>query len=134
MPAVGLDVRTPDASLFAFKPNADRARLVEARVRAGLADSIAASLRALGNETEAAGEDLIARVRAGPIAPVVLGAYTELVEAIFADDIDAAQAIADELCTPDFGRVGTLRIVTLDDAQLGPGQTARYRRLVEDDQ
>ena len=73
-------------------------------------------------------------MRAGPIAPRVFGAYTELVEAIFAEDTDAALAIADELCTPDFGRVDALRVVTLDDRQLGRGQTARYRRLVDDDQ
>ena len=133
MLAVDLDTGK-NADLFAFQPNAERTRQVAARVRAGLADSLEAALRALGEDRATAGKDLIARVRAGPIAPVAFGAYTELVEAIFSDDIDAALAIANELCAPDFGRAGALRIVTLDDAHLGPGQTARYRRLVEDDQ
>ena len=36
-------------------------------------------------------------------------------------------------CTPAFGHVGALRIVTLIDQDLGDGQAARYRRLVDDD-
>lgn len=133
MQAADLAACGPETSLFAFQPNADRARLVAARVRAGLADSLAATLRALAGEAVPSGDDLVARIRAGPVAPVVFGAYTELVEAIFSDDIDAAVKIANELCAPDFGRVGDLRIVTLNDSDLGQGQTARYRRLVDDD-
>ena len=134
MRAADFDAFGSDASLFAFQPNAERTREVAGRVRAGLGDSLEAAFRALGEERAASGRDLVARVRAGPVAPLVFGAYTELVEAIFADDIDAALTIADELCMPGFGSVGALRIVTLDDAQLGAGQTARYRRLVDDDQ
>ena len=73
-------------------------------------------------------------MRAGPIAPKVFGAYTELVEAIFSDDVDASLAITNEICAPHFGRVDALRVVTLHDSHLGKGQTARYRRLVDDDQ
>jgi hypothetical protein len=131
--AVELDAGGKDAGLFDFRPNAARTRQVAARVREGLAGSLEAALRALGEQRSAATE-LVAQMRAGPIAPRVFGAYTELVEAIFAEDADAALAIADELCAPDFGRVDGLRVVTLDDRHLGPGQTARYRRLVEDDQ
>jgi hypothetical protein len=121
------------ASWFDFRPNAARSRQVAARVREGLADSLEAAFHALG-EQRSGGTDLIAQVRAGPIAPKVFGAYTELVEAIFSEDSDASLAIADELCAPDFGHVDALRVVTLDDSHLGPGQTARYRRLVDDDQ
>jgi hypothetical protein len=134
MQAAELDTGPLDTNLFAFQPNEARTRKVESRVRAGLAESLAASLRALGEKQAVAGQDLITRIRIGPISPVVFGAYTELVEAIFSDNIKAALAIADELCAPGFGRVGKLRIVTLDDAQLGRGQAARYRRLIDDDQ
>lgn len=133
MVRMGTAAFDPDATLFAFRPDAERACLVEARVRSGLADSLAATLQALGDDRAAAGEDLIARIRAGPTAPIVFGAYTDLVEAIFSDDIYAAERIADELCTPAFGHVGALRIVTLIDQDLGDGQAARYRRLVDDD-
>jgi HEXXH motif-containing protein len=121
------------SDLFAFQPNADRARRVEARVRAGLADSLAAALRALASEGVASGDDLVARVRAGPVSPMVFGAYTELVEAILSEDNDTAIRIADELCAPRFGQSGDLRIVTLEDNDLGAGQAARYGRLVDDD-
>ncbi len=131
--AVELDAGGKVAGLFDFRPNAARTRQVAARVREGLAESLEAAFRALG-EQRPAGTELLAQMRAGPIAPRVFGAYTELVEAIFAEDTDAALAIADELCTPDFGRAHALRVVTLDDRQLGRGQTARYRRLVDDDQ
>jgi len=134
MQAVDLAPCATDASLYDFRPSAVRSRLIEAGVRAGLADSLAAALHALGGETYASGQDLIERIRAGAVAPVVFGAYTELVEAIFSDDVDSALKIADELCAPSFGRVAELRIVTLDDLDLGAGQTARYRRLVDDDQ
>ena len=133
MRTADLDSYGDEAGLFAFQPDAERARVVQARVRAGLAESLAPALRALGDEHAVAAADLIARIRAGPIAPAVFGAYTDLVEAIFADDTEAALAAAQELCAPDFGRVGELRIVTLNDGDLGSGQAARYRRLVDDD-
>jgi hypothetical protein len=122
-----------EKSLFSFQPNADRARFVDARVRAGLADSLTATLQALAGNSSPLGEDLVARVRASSVAPVIFGAYTELVEAIFFDDIETASKIANELCAADFGRVGDLRIVTLHDSDLGEGQAARYRRLLDDD-
>ena len=79
-----------EKSLFSFQPNADRARFVDARVRAGLADSLTATLQALAGNSSPLGDDVVARVRAGPIATVIFGAYTELLEAIFSDDIKTA--------------------------------------------
>ena len=118
---------------FAFIPNAGRSRLVAADVREGLADSLLAALRALDQHAPARAADLIARIRAAPVAPAVFGAYTELVEAIFADDTATARRIADDLTSPDFGRVAGLRVVTLGDDDLGPGGAARYRRLLDED-
>ncbi|HEX2447012.1 MAG TPA: HEXXH motif-containing putative peptide modification protein [Methyloceanibacter sp.] len=134
MQALDREAHGPDMDLFAFHPNGTRAQAVASRVRAGLADSLAVSLRALGEERALAGEDLVARLRSGPIAPRVFGGYTELVEAIFADNIDTAHIIAEELCAADFGRVGPLRIVTLTERHLGRDQPARYRRLIDDDE
>lgn len=107
--------------------------MVDARVRDGLADSISAVLQALADQDIPAGDEIVARVRANPVAPVVFGVYTELVEAIFADDIDSAVKLAGELQTLSHGPVPELRIVTLNDHDLGAGQAARYRRLLDDD-
>ena len=133
MQAVDSDAWGTEKTIFAFHPSARRAQLVEARVRAGLADSLAAVLQALAGDASMRGSDLVARVRSGPVAPVVFGAYTELVEAIFSDDTDAAARIAEELCSPNFGRVDEMRILTLHDRHLGEAQAARYRRLVDED-
>lgn len=118
---------------FAFRPDADRAGRVAADVREGLADSLTAALGALDKDALARAADLVARIRAGPVASAVFGAYTELVEAIFADDIATARRIADDLASPDFGRVDGLRTITLRDGDLGPGGAARYRRLLDED-
>ena len=131
--AAELEASGKDAGWFDFRPNAARTQQVVARVREGLAASLEAVLRSVGEQSSAA-TDLIGQVRAGPIAPKVFGAYTELVEAIFSDDVDASLAITNEICAPHFGRVDALRVVTLHDSHLGKGQTARYRRLVDDDQ
>lgn len=117
---------------YTFQPSVERARRVEARVRAGLADSLAAALNALAGQGGPREEKLLARVRAGPVAPVVFGAYTELVEAILAEDIQTAIEIANELCASNLSGIGDLRIVTLTDAFLGKGQAGRYRRLVDE--
>lgn len=127
------DVNGSDLSLFAFRPDACRARLVDARVRASLADSISAVLQALAGKGVPPGNDLVARVRAEPVAPVIFGVYTELVEAIFADNIDLAVKLSSELSALSFGSVNEMRIVTFSGRDLGEGQAARYRRLLDDD-
>ena len=133
MRLVDFPASASDQSLFDFQPNAARARIIEARVRAGLVDSIEAALRAVSGYGAPSGDTLLARIRAGPVSPVVFGAYTDLVEAIFADDIDGAVTIANELCAPGFGLDPGLRVVTLEDSDLGEGQAARYCRLIDDD-
>lgn len=135
MRVVEMGVSGSDKLTFAFEPSVERARRVEAKVRAGLADSLESAFKSLvGRGVPSSDDFLVARVRAGPVAPGVFGAYTDLVEAIVADDIEAAVRIAEELCAPGFGHLDDLRIVTLRDADLGEGQAARYRRLVDEDQ
>jgi hypothetical protein len=133
MAASQCEIWSSDQSLFAFLPNAARARLVEARVRNGLAVSLEAAIKALAAHGAPSGEELFALIRSDPVSPRVFGAYTELVEAIFADDIDGAVQIAKELCAPGFGLDTGLRIVTLENSDLGRGQAARYHRLIDDD-
>lgn len=121
------------ADRYGFAPNAARAQAVAAEVRAGLADSLAAALEALDADAFDRAAGLIEAIRSGPVGPKVFGAYTELVEAIFADDTGRARAVAAEMAAPGFGAVETVRIVTLTDADLGPGQAARYWRLMDED-
>lgn len=122
------------ADLFAFRPDGARGRLVDAQVRAGFADSIATVIDALASRIDMApAEALVARVRSQPVSPAVFGVYTELVEAIHADDFDSVEHLARQLCVPDFGSAPDLRIVTLADDDLGAGQAERYRRFVDED-
>jgi HEXXH motif-containing protein len=133
MSAVIDDRVRADIDLFAFPPNADRGHAVESRVRGGLADSLAAVLRALGSLAPPPTHDFMAHLRAAPVSPSVFGAYTEIVEAIFYDDLGRAAKIAEELCAPGFGVAGDLRLITLRDCDLGEGQADRYRRLIDND-
>jgi hypothetical protein len=116
----------------AFRPAAGAACVVDTRVRARFADSLSAALKSIADDSYRC-RDLIARLRAGPVAPAIFASYTELVEAIFRDDVDTARNIAAKMSATDFGSVSALRIVTLGDSYLGCGQTVRYRRLVDED-
>ena len=123
---------TEDQELVRFQSECCAGASGRGRGSGRLRRSIAASLAAIAEYGAPDGSDLVARIRSGPVSPVVTGAYTELVEAIFADDVNAAIAVARDLCRPNFGSHAGLRIVTLSDADLGPGQAARYRRLIND--
>jgi HEXXH motif-containing protein len=124
----------PWAGGFEFAPDAVRAVGLDQAVRAGLADSLTTVFDNLdfvpdGDRVTA----LLNRVMAGPVPPALFGCYFELVLALFDQRDDAAAALVDELLlfpTPEFER---LRIVTLDDRDLGLGQSGRYRRLLRAD-
>lgn len=119
---------------FAFRPDAHRGRLVDARVRAGFADSIALVLDALTPQIDVSrGKSLVARIRTEPVSPVVFGVYTELVEAVHRDDLDSVARLASQLCTPGFGFAPDLRIATLTDRDLGTGMADLYRRFIDED-
>ena len=134
MNAVGRDSIEAKTDFFAFRPEPRRGRLVDAEVRAGLADSIAAVFAALASQVGAArGDELVARIRAAPVSPAVFGLYTELVEAIHRDDLDSVGRLAAQLSAPGFGSAPALRVVTLTDDDLGAGQADRYRRFVDED-
>ena len=128
-----LDEQSPGNCFFEFEPSYNRAQLVESRVRKRLADSLEAVLQALAAEPLPSFGNLIARIREGPVAPAVFGIYTEIVESIFFDDIERAVELTRELCGLDLGGIGSLRVVNLDDGDLRDMQSARYRRLIDDD-
>lgn len=134
MSAIDLTSAGLQPDYFAFRPDAHRGRLVDGRVRAGFADSIAAVLNALAPQIDVSGgESLVARIRAEPVSPAVFGVYTELVEAIHNDDLSAVDSLAGQLCAPGFGFAPDLRVVTLTDDDLGVGQADRYRRFIDED-
>lgn len=104
-------------------------------VRAGLADSLHSVFDTLGPAPRRDGmiAALLQRIRAGPVAPSLFGCYFELVLALFdARDAEAA-ALVEELLRPANRASDSLRIVTLEDRDLGPGQSRRYQRLLRAD-
>ncbi len=120
----------------AFAPDAARAAGLDVAVRAGLADSLKTlfeSLDAPGATEARSRAALLRRVEAGPVPPGLFGLYIELVLALFTEQDAAAADCLQALLQPWPAASDALRIVTLDDADLGPGQSARYRRLLRDD-
>src|SRR5262249_36900347 len=75
---------------------------------------------------------LVRAIKCGPIRPAIFATYTELVEGVCADDAASAQRSSDQLLGLHAPSPGT-RIVTLDDGDLGPHQSQRYARLIDDD-
>jgi HEXXH motif-containing protein len=100
-------------------------------VRAGLADSLTTVFDNLDSPPHVAA--LLSRIRAGPVAPALFGVYFELVLALFEGRDDQAKLLVDEVSRPSTARSDTLRIVTLEDQDLGPGQSRRYQRLLRAD-
>ena len=104
-------------------------------MRAGLADSLTTIFDSLDPPRAADASRraaLLDRLAAGPVSPGLFGVYVDLVLAIFAERDRDVEALLDELLGP-WPVLEGLRIVTLDDAQLGGGQSARYQRLLSED-
>lgn len=118
-----------------FHPDAERGAAVDHSVRQNLQRSLrglyerAASVVSYDPRQL---EALLVGLGEGPVRPAVFGTYTDLVESIIAGDASAAQRASDQLLALDASRP-TTQIVTLTDADLGPDQTERYSRLVNDD-
>lgn len=123
-----------DADIQGFEPDALRAARQDAAVRLGLADSLSAVFDSLDAPVDAARRRaLLEAIEAGPVRPAVFGTYVELVVALFDERTADAAALVEDLLGRNPSQVEPLRIVSLDDAELGPGQAERYRRLVSDD-
>jgi hypothetical protein len=119
---------------YGFAPDPIRALALDQAVRKGLADSLTVVFDNLdvGPDSGRVGS-LLTRVRAGPIPPALFGCYFELVLALFNERDHEAAALVDELLQFPAPESAALRIVTLDDRDLGPGQSSRYRRLLRAD-
>jgi HEXXH motif-containing protein len=120
---------------FGFSPDVERARLLDAKVRCRLADSLDAAYAALDPQAlpVAALGSLSQAIRSHPVRPGVMALYGDLMPAI----LDQAEAEVDdiiaELARPGWRAPAAHRIVTLDDAELGAGIAERYRRHIQDD-
>jgi hypothetical protein len=134
-PAQTIDLDGLSQADFSFAPDAARGAAIDQRVRRHLAASLgkvfAAAIGVLAFDPQDA-ERLLKRIARGPVRAAVMALYTDLVGAVFADELDLAQALIDQLLTlePD---VPDSRLFTLDDAVLGAGQAERFLRIISDD-
>ena len=77
-------------------------------------------------------KSLVEDVRRGPARPAVFGTYTDLVESVYANDVDRAQRLSDQLLALK-APCQEIHTLTLCDEDLGPDQAERYARLIDDD-
>lgn len=122
---------TPAAVRFA--PCAALARRLDARMRARLDQSLRHVLECSAGRLAVPGglERLFARLGRGPVSPQAFGAYFDLVLAIEADDLAAAEARLAELAglaSPSPG----LSVRVLEDPARHP-PSGRYQRLIDTD-
>jgi hypothetical protein len=119
-----------------FAPDPLRAARLDQAVREGLCDSLETIFDSLDPPIAAADPrrvSLLQFIRAGRAPPRLFGVYVDLVLALFGERSDDARALIAELFGQSQVGLDGLRIVTLDDATLGEGQSARYRRLLSGD-
>jgi HEXXH motif-containing protein len=124
------------ADFFGFRPDAARARQIDRRARNELAsslDEVFAACRGHLVWDEAAGEELLSAIRRHHVTPGLFGLYADLVEAVFADRLDEAQALISAITSPTQRAAPGRRVLTLTDDDLGQGQAGRYRRLLNDE-
>ena len=72
------------------------------------------------------------QIEHGPVRPAVFGLYTDLVETVLSDNPVMLETLNRELLGLEPASHG-IRIVSLTDHDLGPGQAERYARLIDDD-
>lgn len=119
-----------------FAPDGQRTLQIDRQVRHRLAESLETTLEACtGHLTWDAGKAglLLSRLRAGPVRAGVMAIYADLVEAVFRDDLPAAQILLDDLFCVRPAPEATWKLCTLSDATLGSGQAARFHRIISDD-
>jgi hypothetical protein len=119
-----------------FAPDVASGAAMDAAVRAGLAESLESIFAALDpprgrDDTQRAA--LLAGIRARSVRPGLFGLYVELVLAIFAERSDEIDGLVEAVLRFGAAPAPSLNVCTLDDAALGAGQAARYRRLLARD-
>ena len=123
--------------MFHFGPDPARAQRLDQNVRYNLAASLNEIAHAIGADIGFApsqAEHLSRRITAGPVSPGLFTIYTDLVQAALRDDAAEATALAQALAPACDRGVQSLRVVTLTDDDLGPGQAERYRRIITADE
>ena len=75
----------------------------------------------------------VANLYAGPVRPVLFALYSDLVEAIFADDEPAFGSAMTAIAEFEADASADVRGITLVDRDLGPGKADRFLRHLDDD-
>jgi hypothetical protein len=121
-----------ELDIYGFVPNALRVARQDLGVRLGLADSLRTVFDSLDRPVDGARSTLpLKAIEAHLVEPALFGTYVVL--ALF-DERDAdAKALVEALLGRPPTPAGPLRIVALDDGELGAGQADRYRRLMSDE-
>ena len=134
MSQANLERPASELDIYGFVLDASRAARQDLGVRLGLADSLRTVFDSLDRPVDGARYRLLLEaIEARPVEPALFGTYVELVLALF-DERDAdAMALIEVLLGRPPTPAGPLRIVALDDGELGPGQADRYRRLMSDE-
>lgn len=119
-----------------FFPDGARAVSMDARMRVGLADSLAYLAETVREQLSAdmqALDALVARMRAGEsYPPSTFGLYYEAASALIDGDTERALELLDELVCEQPRASSGLRIVTLDESGTR-SNAARYQRLMDSD-
>jgi hypothetical protein len=120
--------------LYCFDPDPKRAEVVAARMQTRLAESLRYILDQCAGRVPFPREGMAAfldRVAAGPVSPLVFGAYCDLVLALDSNALDEAQAIFSEIAAATNIRSGP-NIIDLADPNLDVAAN-RYRRFADTD-
>ncbi len=103
---------------------------MDQRVRDGLSISLGTLFERLGeqlNVIPAEAQKLVEAIRTGVVAPSLVAIYSDLVEAIYAEDTPRAEALAAAILK-ERPPANALQVATLSDDDLGPGQVERFIR------
>ena len=116
-----------------FEPSGERAAAVAWRMRQRLADSLRYIAATAAGQIAVPPDftGFLERLAAGPVSPLVFGAYCDLVLALEGDALDQAEALLREIAAAPNLAAGPL-VRDLGDPRSDPG-AARYRRLVDTD-
>jgi hypothetical protein len=122
--------------LLAFPPDTERGRILYARIKERLVESLrqiaeaSSSIAKIDESRLAIFLDSIAR--APKISPSLFAIYHEILAAVDEDDVDGVSRLFAELVNQDFPR-GSVLFYNLTDEHLGQGNGARYKQWADKD-
>ena len=122
---------------YAFRPDPGRAHGIDA----GICQKLGESLQAVAREAGRAGFEVdgdldafgrrIAGLTGAP--PQLWACYHDLVQAAISDDHLEFRSTASDMLSIDLAVPVASAVVTLEDADLGANNAARYRRIIDSD-